>query len=342
MALREAPTALRRLARSTCTSCLRPSPSNRTYSSAAADDADLEPTSFTPPPRDASEFNPVGQSRARPKQLPASRYRFRSPKFYRGPLHPHQPPPPSDPSSRLFVPGPFSLPRLAQTYTSTIAPDMLAQTYTHVPLGQQRGPVGQRLRSWEGESPYFAGRPLRAPKGNAVLLPLHAPITFRNVPKIERVTVHTMASEAIKDSAYLHVAGMVVQAVTNVRAETHRARNSILQWGLKAGRYVSVTADLRGEDMHNFLAKVVEIVLPRIKEWRGLKGSSGDSTGNISFGIGAEGVALFPEVEVNYDMYPPKMIPGMHITVHTTAKNDKEARLLLSSIGLPFYGKLVN
>jgi large subunit ribosomal protein L5 len=111
-----------------------------------------------------------------------------------------------------------------------------------------------------------------------------------------------MSSEASDDSAFLHVTGMAIQAITNVRVTTHKSRTGVQQWGLKKGKYVSVTADLKGEDMHHFLAKVIELVMPRIKDWKGVKGSSGDGTGNISFGFDAEAVALFPEIEVNYDM----------------------------------------
>jgi large subunit ribosomal protein L5 len=73
-----------------------------------------------------------------------------------------------------------------------------------------------------------------------------------------------------------------------------------------------------------------------------LTGTTGDSSGNISFGFNREGAILFPEVEINYDMYPPKMIPGFHVAVKTTAKSDRHARLLLSAMGVPFYGKLVD
>jgi len=86
----------------------------------------------------------------------------------------------------------------------------------------------------------------------------------------------------------------------------------------------------------------VNLVFPRIKDWPGVKGSSGDSSGNITFGFGKEEVAFFPEVEVNYDMYPPKMIPGFHVTIKTTAESDRRARLLLAALGVPFYGKYVD
>jgi len=130
---------------------------------------------------------------------------------------------------------------------------------------------------------------------------LKQPTTFRNVPKVTGVTVHTMASEASSDSAYLHVAGMVVQAITNVRVTSHKARKGVSQFGLKEGKFVSVTAEMKGEDMYDFLGKTIDMVLPRIKDWRGVKGSSGDNSGNITFGLDPESMALYPEVEINYD-----------------------------------------
>ncbi len=126
-------------------------------------------------------------------------------------------------------------------------------------------------------------------------------MTFRNVPQLEKVTVHTMVKWAMEDSAHLHVAGMIVQAITNVRVKTHKARKSVAQWGIREGRHISVTAELRGEDMYHFVGKVVDVVLPRIKDYQGVKGSSGDGSGNISFGFDKECVSGFPEVEVNYD-----------------------------------------
>lgn len=171
---------------------------------------------------------------------------------------------------------------------------------------------------------------------------LRKPTTFRNVPKLERVTVHCMVKQAAEDSAHLHVAGMVVQAMTNVRVQVHEIQHSVAGFGIRAGQHLSVTAELRGEDMYHFLSKVVDVVMPKIKDWRGVKGSSGDSSGNIAFGLDSEHVAMFPEIEVNYDAYPPKMIPGLHVIVHTSATNDLDARMLLSSIGIPFYGKWIN
>lgn len=116
--------------------------------------------------------------------------------------------------------------------------------------------------------------------------------------------MHSYVKQAPKaGSGPLHVAGMAVQAMTNVRVTTHKSRTNVQQWGLMKGRqYVAVTAELSGEDMYHFVGKVVDVVMPKIKDWKGIKGSSGDSSGNISFGLEPSVVALFPEIEVNYDM----------------------------------------
>jgi len=94
--------------------------------------------------------------------------------------------------------------------------------------------------------------------------------------------------------------------------------------------------------MYHFLAKVVDVVMPKIKDYKGASGGSGDGSGNLAFGFTSETVGMFPEIEVNYDSYPPKMIPGIDVIVKTTATNDKDARLLLSSLGVPFYGTYRN
>ncbi|KAJ6034517.1 hypothetical protein N7460_008692 [Penicillium canescens] len=192
--------------------------------------------------------------------------------------------------------------------------------------------------------PYHKNRVLRGPRGGDVLRLLRKPIKFNNIPEIERITIHSYVNKAAtENSSWLHVAGIAVQAISNVRVETFKSKTSVANWGIVPGRdSVAVKAELYGENMYHFLGKLVDVVLPRIKDWEGVKGTSGDSSGNITFGMEPENVALFPEIEVNYDMYPPKMIPGCHITLHTSARTDKDARLLLSAMGIPFYGKIVN
>lgn len=183
---------------------------------------------------------------------------------------------------------------------------------------------------------------MRRPRGADSLRLLRRPITFRNIPRLESITVHSFVQEAVKDSAALHIAGMVLQAITGVRATAHAAKKNVMNWGLREGKYVSVTSQMTGEYMNHFMGKLVDVVMPKIKDWKGVSGGSGDTSGNITFGLVPEEVGYFPEIEMNYDSYPPKMIPGCHITIKTTASDDRDARLLLTALGVPFYGKQIN
>jgi large subunit ribosomal protein L5 len=110
-----------------------------------------------------------------------------------------------------------------------------------------------------------------------------------------------MVPEAQENSAHLHVAGMILQAITNVRARAHKARHNVVGWGLREGKYIAVTSDVEREDAFHFLGKLVDVVLPKIKEWKGVSASTGDGSGNITFGLTPDQLALFPEIEVNYD-----------------------------------------
>lgn len=186
----------------------------------------------------------------------------------------------------------------------------MTMCYQHTPPGFRSLDKGPRLRPWVGDSPYFRNRPLRGPRGGDVLRLLRKPILFNNIPYVKRVTLHAMIKEAAsKGSPPLHVAGLLLQSITNKRVTVHRAKKSVSQWHLIAGKPISLTVDLEGEDMYHFLGKLITVVLPRIKDWRGVRATTGDSSGNLTFGLEPETVAAFPEVETNYDAYPPKMIP---------------------------------
>ena len=175
-------------------------------------------------------------------------------------------------------------------------------TYKHIPFGTPPPLRPARLREWDDSSPYHKNRARRGPRGGDVLRLLKKPTTFRNIPRLEKITLHTMVKAAKNDSAHLHTAGMVVQAITGVRATPCKSKRDVGQWDLRKGKFVAVKAELRGEDMYHFLNKCVNVVMPRIKDWHGVKGTSGDSSGNLSFGLDEDAVALFPEIEANYDM----------------------------------------
>lgn len=175
-------------------------------------------------------------------------------------------------------------------------------TYSHTPPGTVSVPKAERLRTWDGSSPYHKNRPKRGPRGGDVLRLIEQDVNWHNIPKIKEVTVHSMVSGALSDSAHLHVAGLMLLSITGVRPTVHRARKGVAQFGIRKGQPASLTCTLRGDDAWAFVDKCVNLVFPRIKDWEGVKGTSGDSSGNIAWGLDREGAMLFPEVEVNYDV----------------------------------------
>lgn len=97
-------------------------------------------------------------------------------------------------------------------------------------------------------------------------------INWRNIPKIESVTVHSYVKGATGDSAFLHVAGIMLQAITGVRPTVHRAKHSVVEFGLRVSMPVALTCEMRGEQAYEFIDKCVNLVMPRIKDWPGVKG----------------------------------------------------------------------
>lgn len=227
------------------------------------------------------------------------------------------------------------------TYHSTIAADLMTLTYNHVPPGTPKEVRGPRLRSWDGSSPYHKNRPMRPPRGDPVLPLLEKPFGFNNIPTVRSITVATFVPDGIRDRDVLTAARMVLMSITGVKPEITSARKSVSQWGIAKGRKAGCKATITGNEAYDFLDKCIHLVLPQIKDWPGVKGSTGDNSGNLSWGLTPDDVAKFPEVEVNYSHYPARMIPGLRIFVETTATSDRQARLLLGAFGLPFYGELV-
>lgn len=97
-------------------------------------------------------------------------------------------------------------------------------------------------------------------------------IDWQNIPKITEVTVHSMVKGAIDDPAHLHIAGMMLRAITGVQPVVHRAKKSVGNWGLRERMPISLTCNIRGDQAYDFVDKVVNLVLPRIKDWPGVKG----------------------------------------------------------------------
>jgi len=298
----------------------------------------------TPPPSgDFAEKFDTQKRTGLEGNLPGNRYQYHPPKFDRGPLHPVQSPPSSDPIARDFVPGPFNHPRMKHSVESSIAQDLLTLTYQHHYPGEERAVSTKgQLRTWDGSSPYHKGRGVRGARGPGSdrFQLVERDITFNNIPTIKAVSVSFHSPEAGKDKEYLNTAKAIMLAITGQYAKLNVIKSNVGNFGIREGQIGGVSTTMTGEKAYEFLDKLVTLVLPRIKEWPGVKGTSGDGNGNINLGLDKDSMAFFPELEYNFSAYPSKLMTGCDISIQTTATSDRHARLLLEAIGIPFYGEV--
>ncbi|OMJ18707.1 putative 54S ribosomal protein L7, mitochondrial [Smittium culicis] len=155
-----------------------------------------------------------------------------------------------------------------------------------------------------------------------------------NSARVESVTVHIRMKEALGNKNNILSGLMALQCITGERPEVVKARSDAAAWKLRKGMPISAKVTLTGESMYIFIDKLVETVLPRLKEWDGLKVNSGDGLGNFSLGFTPAALGLFTEIEAVYDMFP--IIYGLMVNIKTTARRNSEGRLLLSGLKLPF------
>ncbi|KAK7206307.1 mitochondrial ribosomal protein of the large subunit [Myxozyma melibiosi] len=239
-----------------------------------------------------------------------------------------------DPRSHLFKPCDLHPRRLLKHWENTLAPDLMLANYVHNEVRIR----GRKHQEWDGSSPYHVNRPKRAPAGNAEATPDILPRTFENVPNLTAIWVNTFNHGAVVDHQERNIPAMVMlQQITGKKPKPAYSGASVLQWKLRKGRQVGAVVKLTGADMDQFMSTLVEIVLPRVKNFAGIANSSGDKFGNISFGLTPESLYLFPELEGNPDLWTD--VVGVNITFVTSAQTDPEARLMLSSFGIPFYGR---
>lgn len=150
------------------------------------------------------------------------------------------------------------------------------------------------------------------------------------VPKIVKVTLNMGLGEAIQNEKILDSAVAEMTAITGQKAVITRARRSIAAFKLRANMAIGVTVTLRRERMQFFLDKLLNIVLPRVRDFRGVNPKAFDGRGNYTLGLKEH--IIFPEID--YDKVDK--VKGLNVTIVTTAKTDEEARFLLAELGLPF------
>ncbi len=153
------------------------------------------------------------------------------------------------------------------------------------------------------------------------------------VPKLVKVNVNMGLGEAIANAKLLDVATEELAAITGQRPVVTKARKSIAAFKLRQGMPIGVTVTLRGDRMYEFLDRLVNIALPRVRDFRGVSARSFDGRGNYTLGLRDQ--LIFPEIEYG----KADKARGMNITFVTTANTDDEAYELLRLMGMPFAKK---
>jgi large subunit ribosomal protein L5 len=149
------------------------------------------------------------------------------------------------------------------------------------------------------------------------------------IPKLDKVVINMSVTDAIANSKALDLAVAEMQTISGQKAIITKAKKSIAAFKLREGMNIGCKVTLRGERMYVFLDKLFNIVLPRIRDFRGLSRKSFDGRGNYNMGLKEQ--LVFPEI--NYDKVDKAR--GMDIVIVTTARNDEEATVFLESMGLP-------
>ncbi|MBR1413782.1 MAG: 50S ribosomal protein L5 [Bacilli bacterium] len=150
------------------------------------------------------------------------------------------------------------------------------------------------------------------------------------VPKLEKIVINMGIGEGSKDSKFIDAALKDLEIISGQKPIVTKARKSIAGFKLREGQSVGVKVTLRGENMYNFMEKLIKVALPRVRDFRGVSKTAFDGKGNYTLGIKEQ--LIFPEIE--YDNVVK--VRGMDVVFVTTAKTNEEAYDLLAAFGMPF------
>ena len=150
------------------------------------------------------------------------------------------------------------------------------------------------------------------------------------VPKLEKIVLNMGIGDGVADAKKVNAAAEEMALIAGQRPVITKARKSIANFKLRDGMPVGCKVTLRGDRMYEFLDRLVNVAMPRIRDFRGISGRSFDGRGNFAFGLKEQ--IVFPEI--NYDQVDE--IRGMDVVICTTARSDEEARALLKGFDMPF------
>jgi len=162
---------------------------------------------------------------------------------------------------------------------------------------------------------------------------LREKFNYKNVmeiPKLEKIVINIGVGEAVTNSKALDAAVNDLTAIAGQKPIITRAKKSIANFKIRENMPIGCKVTLRGEKMYEFLDKLINIAIPRVRDFRGVRATSFDGRGNYSLGIKEQ--LIFPEID--YDKID--QVRGMDIIMVTSAKTDEEARELLRAFGMPF------
>lgn len=168
---------------------------------------------------------------------------------------------------------------------------------------------------------------------NEVVPALIKALSLKNVmqvPRLTKIVVNIGAGEALDNPKALDAAANDLGIITGQKPVITKARNSIANFKLREGRAIGAKVTLRGERMWSFLDRVMNVALPRVRDFRGISANAFDGRGNYTLGLREQ--LIFPEIQ--YDKIDK--LRGMEITIVTTAPTDDQATALLKMLGMPF------
>ncbi len=153
------------------------------------------------------------------------------------------------------------------------------------------------------------------------------------VPRIEKVIVNMGLGEAIQNIKILESAVQELEKITGQKVVVTKAKRSIAQFKLREGMPIGCMVTLRRERAYEFLDRLINVALPRVRDFKGISPKGFDGRGNYTLGVREQ--LIFPEI----DLETVDKVKGLNVTIVTTARNDEEGRALLTAIGMPFRKK---
>ena len=154
--------------------------------------------------------------------------------------------------------------------------------------------------------------------------------TPMQIPRLEKIVVSMGVGEALQNKKLLDAAVDDLTLITGQKAVKTKARKSIANFKIRAGQEIGARVTLRGMRMYEFLDRLVNVALPRVKDFRGINQNAFDGHGNYSLGITEQ--IIFPEI----DFDKIERVAGLNVAIVTTARNDAEAKAFLAKFGMPF------